>query len=195
MKADDSFPSKYSLQEAQLFFPTNEGSMHQTGVPGNWIGEHIKLGGYKGSYPCMGEKCDYVTQMRGVLCSHVQWVHLGIALGCRFCSEKCWWQARYWSEHIDEAHTDVPKFTIDVNPTPSGAECQVYVSEEMIVIPAPGTIKVEPNMTAEGDEPAAKRIKYHQQQEHVLSLGADAILANPPSDQPHSSTPENIGIH
>ena len=62
LKADDSFPSKCSLKEAQLFFPTSEGNMHQTGVPDSWIDEHIKLGGYKGCYPCMGEKCDYVTQ-------------------------------------------------------------------------------------------------------------------------------------
>ena len=96
---------------------------------------------------------------------------------------------------MDKAHTNVPKFTIDVHPTPSEAESQVYITEETIVIPAPGTIKVEPDTTAEGDEPAAKRIKYHQQQEHVLQLGADAILADPPSDQLHSSAPENIGIH
>ena len=194
LKADDSFPSKCSLKEAQLFFPTGEGSMHQTGVSDNWIGERIKLGGYKGCYPCMGEKCNYVAQTRGVLCSHVHWVHLGIALGCRFCPEKCWWQARYWSEHMDKAHTNIPKFMIDVHPTPSEAESQVYVTEETIVIPAPGTIKVEPDTTAEGDEPEAKRIKYHQQQEHVLQLGADAILANPPSDQPHSSASETLGF-
>ena len=30
----------------------------------------------------MGEKCDYVAQTQGVLCSHVHRVHLGIALGC-----------------------------------------------------------------------------------------------------------------
>ena len=92
---------------------------------------------------------------------------------------------------MDKAHTDVPKFTIDVHPT-SEAESQVYITEETIVIPAPGTIKVEPNTTAEGDEPAAKRIKYHQQQEHVLQLGADAILADPPSDQLHSSAPKTL---
>ena len=93
-----------------------------------------------------------------------------------------------------KAHTNVPKFTINIHPTPSEAESQVYVTKETIVIPAPGTIKVEPNTTEESDEPAAKRMKYHQQQEHVLQLGADAILADPPSDQPHSSAPENIGI-
>ena len=142
----------------------------------------------------MDEKCDYITQTGGVLCSHVRQGHLGIALGCRFYPEKYWWQARYWSEHMDKAHTNVPKFMIDIHPTLSEAESQVYVTEETIVISAPGTIKVEPDTTEESNEPAVKRIKYHQQQEHVLQLGADAILANPPSDQPHSSAPENFFI-
>ena len=83
---------------------------------------------------------------------------------------------------------------IDIHPTPSEAESQVYITEETIVIPAPGTIKVEPDTTEESNEPAAKRMKYHQQQEHILQLCADAKLADPPSDQPHSSAPKNIGI-
>ena len=48
LKADDNFPSKCSLKEAQLFFPTSEGNMHQTRVPDSWIGECIKLGSYEG---------------------------------------------------------------------------------------------------------------------------------------------------
>ena len=77
MKQDDNYPSKCSLEEAQLFFPTSLGGMHQTGVPNQWIGDRNKLGGYKGCYPCMGDKCDYIAQTQGVLCSHVHRVHLG----------------------------------------------------------------------------------------------------------------------
>ena len=63
---------------------------------------------------------------------------------------------------MDKAHTNVSKFTTDIHPTPSEADSQVYVMEETIVIPAPGNIKVEPDTTEEGDEPAVKRKKYHQ---------------------------------
>ena len=61
---------------------------------------------------------------------------------------------------MDKAHTNIPKFTIDVHPTPSEAENQLYITEETIVVPSPGTIKVEPNTTAKSNEPALQRLKY-----------------------------------
>ena len=109
---DDSYPNKCCLEEAQLFFPMNQDRMHQTGVPSNLTGERIKLGGYKGCYPCLSDGCQYVAQTRGVLCSHARHVHLGIALGCRMCPEKHCWQVCYWSEHMEKCHPDIPKFQV-----------------------------------------------------------------------------------
>ena len=56
--SEDTFPNKCSLEEAQLFFPTSQHSMHQTRVPDNLVGERIKLGGYKGCYPCQSKDCE-----------------------------------------------------------------------------------------------------------------------------------------
>ena len=152
-KSDDDHPNKCELAEAQLYFPTDLSTMHQTGVPDTWIGDRSKLSGYKGCYPCMGEECDYIAQTRGILCSHVRRVHLGIALGCRYCPEKCWWQARSWSDHMDKSHPDMPKFEVvstGSNVVSTTQDAELYVSEETIVIPAPGSIglplKVKPRI-------------------------------------------------
>ena len=67
----DKYPNKCPLEEAQLFFPTDSDMMHQTGVPARLVGDRIKLGGYKGCYPCASGGCKYVAQTRGVLCDHI----------------------------------------------------------------------------------------------------------------------------
>ena len=84
-KAMDKYPSKCELCEAQLFFPTSSEMMDQTGVDTRYIGTCEKLSGYKGIYCCMFSDCDYGAQVKGIIYLHIHRVHLGVALGCRFC--------------------------------------------------------------------------------------------------------------
>ena len=138
--SEDTFPNKCSLKEAQLYFPTSQHTMHQTGVPDDLVSEQIKLGGYKGCYPCQNKNCEFVAQTRGMLCSHIRRVHLRITLGCHFCPEKCWWQARYWVENIDKAHPDAHKFEVippGSKPIVSSMDADLFVSEETFVLPCP----------------------------------------------------------
>ena len=208
-KSNDDYPEKCSLAEAQLYFPTSLDSMHQTGVADSWIGERIKLGGYKGCYPCMGANCDYVAQTRGVLCSHVRRVHLGVAIGCRFCPEKSWWQARTWAEHMDKVHEDMPRYEVIT----SGAnvvstteeteeEGELFVSEETLVIPPPGSIPIKqeaPEPPSDEDvleEPAdqsPKRRKLSDENKEALEAGADYIRADHPEGS-RAPIPKIMGI-
>ena len=211
-KSDDDYPNKCSLAEAQLFFPTCLDTMHQTGVADSWIGERIKLGGYKGCYPCLGEICEYVAQTRAVLCSHVRRVHLRITIGCRLCPEKCWWQARTWAEHMDKSHAGLPRYEVIT----SGAnvmsttgdetkeEGELYISEETIVVPAPGlvTIKQEaPEPPSDHDEPeepddhVPKRQKLSEENKEALEAGAQCIRADPVDPKRSGAPlPKIIGI-
>ena len=197
IKSDDDYPNKCSLAEAQLYFPTCQDTMHQTGVADSWIGERIKLGGYKGCYPCQGENCDYVAQTRGVLCSHVRRVHLGIAIGCRLCPEKCWWQARTWAEHMDKSHADLPRYEVVtsganvVSTTEDEAKDEggeLYISEETIIVPAPGTASIKqeaPEPPSDHDEPeepadqVPKQRKLSEENKEALGAGAQCIRADP----------------
>ena len=66
-----TYNSICSLKEAQLFYPTSKATMHQTGVDSAHIGEHSKMGGYKGYYVCAHGECDYATQTKAIVASHV----------------------------------------------------------------------------------------------------------------------------
>ena len=175
--------------------------MHQTGVPNDLVGERIKLGGYKGCYPCQSKDCEYVAQTRGVLCSHIRRVHLGITLGYCFCPEKCWWQARYWVEHMDKTHPEAHKFEVippGSKPIVSSTDADLFVSEETFMIPAPSsepTTKTEVPDTTQEEEQPTKRGRFDEQDLQLIHMGADAILSDPPLGhgvtQPH---PEILGI-
>ena len=92
---EDKFPNFCSLKEASLFYPTNEKSMHTTGINPAHISERMKIRGYKGFYCCLFNKdCQYAAQTNGLIATHIHPVHVGHALGCRFCPTLAWWQAR-----------------------------------------------------------------------------------------------------
>ena len=136
----EKYPSKCELREAQLFFPTSSEMMHQTGVDAHYIGTDEKLSGYKGIYCCMYSDCDYRAQVKGIVYSHIRRVHLGVALGCRFCTRKCWWQAPYWSIHMQSVHPQEQKFKPLVLPKNIKAEpieSEVQITEERFEIPTP----------------------------------------------------------
>ena len=78
----NTYPNKCPIASAQLFFPTSQQDLHQTGVPAKYIGHHEGIGPYKGLYTCNYGDCNYGAQARPVVCTHIRRVHLGIAIGC-----------------------------------------------------------------------------------------------------------------
>ena len=84
-KAMDDFPTKCSISEAKIFYPTSSDSMHLTGVDGALIRERQSLPGYWGNYECNVGDCTYASHTHGVCTTHVHHSHLGYAVGCRFC--------------------------------------------------------------------------------------------------------------
>ena len=109
----EKYPSLCSLKEATLFYPTSATSLHMTGVQPEHITDRKRIGAegsYKGYYSCAFKNCSYIAQTHGVVATHIRKVHLGHALSCRFCPATAWWQARYWSDHMDKCHSDQPKY-------------------------------------------------------------------------------------
>ena len=135
----DEYPKKCNIAEAQLFFPASEKTLHQTGVPSKYIGDREDVGPYKGAYHCLyGEGCEYGAQSRGVVCTHVRRVHLGIALACRFCPNKVWWQARYWLLHMKDTHSEMPLYEpISMFSADPAVSSEIAITEEHFEIPAP----------------------------------------------------------
>ena len=153
------YPTKCSLGEAQLFYPTSSDSLHETGVDAKYIGSRENLSEYKGLYCCLFGDCEYGAQVRGNTYSHIRRVHLGAAFGCRFCPTLAWWQARSWSNHMDSVHSDQTKY--EGVQLPSGPlegvkiEPELFIEQESFTIPVP---KAKP--TSKADEPSAKRPKH-----------------------------------
>ena len=65
------YPSKRSLTEAHLYFPTLDKTVHETGVDGKLIGSRENLLQYCGLYCCLYKGCDYGAQTRGNTLSHI----------------------------------------------------------------------------------------------------------------------------
>ena len=106
----EKYPSFCNIKSATLFFPTSSDTLHATGTNPEHITDRKKIGPYRGYYCCAIGDCKYAAQTHGVVATHIRRVHLGHALGCRFCAGAAWWQARYWSNHMDKAHSDQAKY-------------------------------------------------------------------------------------
>ena len=152
------YPTKCSLSEARLFYPTSFESLHETGVDAKYIGARENLSEYKGLYCCLFGDCEYGAQVRGNTYSHIRRVHLGAAFGCRFCPTLAWWQARSWSTHMDSVHSDQPKYEEVL--LPAGPlegvkiEPELFIEQESFTIPVPSSQPV-----AKTNEPSTKKRK------------------------------------
>ena len=93
-----------------MFFPTSASTLHDTGVDSKYISTHECLSGYKGLYCCMFGNCDYSAQVRANTQSYIRRVHLGHAIGCRYCPTWAWWQVCTWLDHMSNTHPKVPKY-------------------------------------------------------------------------------------
>ena len=137
-KPTAKYPSKCSFAKAQLFFPTLDKTVLETGVDGKLIGSRENLPQYHGLYCCIFKGCNYGAQTRGNTLSDICRVHLRHALGCCFCPEKSWWQARYWIKHMDQEHSDLPKYEtihIPVNVEAVKIEPEMFISKEHFEVP------------------------------------------------------------
>ena len=147
----EKYKTKCSLAEAELVYPTSFETKHQTGVDKELIGQREKLPGYKGAYECLFKGCEYAAQTRGVVCSHIRRTHLGRALGCLYCPQKAWWQARYWTDHMNDFHAGQERYDqVALPPGPleavevSPAEVDIMISQEKIIYDPQQDIKPVP---------------------------------------------------
>ena len=130
--------------------------------------------------------CDYGAQVKGIVYSHVHRVHLGVTLGCRFCPKKSWWQARYWSIHMQNIHPQEPKFeplVLPENIKAEPVESEVLITEERFEIPTPKHL-----LEAKKEAQTTKRIKQE--------LGeVQALWELAKTDKRHSYTFQSSRAH
>ena len=162
--------------------------MHSTGINVAHVSECMKIGRYKGYYCCAHPSgCNYAAQMYGIVTSHICCIHEGVALGCRFCPTLAWWQARYWSEHMDKKHHNQPKYETLILPEGElkGEEVdadEILCTQHMFSIPPAGPTvpihKFEPRITeTEVHSSSQKRSSSLQEPEFIVKapfIGSDS---------------------
>ena len=193
----EKYPSKCSLKEAVLFFPTSTSTLHDTSVESKYISTREGLSGYKGLYCCLFENCDYGAQVRANTLSHICRVHLGHAVGCRYCPTQAWWQARTWSDHMLHTHPDVPKYPqqemSEVPLETSRGDSEVFISEECFEVEI---LTDEPPSKKIKEEPE-KLISYLEWEKEVWKKEAqegELYLCAEPKDHPFAPHPKTMAI-
>ena len=193
----EKYPSKCNLKEAELFFPTSASTLHDTGVDPKYISTREGLSGYKGLYCCLFEGCDYGAQVRANTLSHIRRVHLGHAVGCRFCPTRAWWQARTWSDHMTHTHPNVPKYPPqDVTGLPTEPSTgEIAISEERLEVQVP-TGTGEPPVKKIKEEPSTL-MSYSEWEKEVWKKEAEEgelYLCAEPKDNPFAPRPKALAI-
>ena len=193
----EKYPSKCSLREAKLFFPTSASTLHDTGVDSKYIGTCEGLSGYKGLYCCLFESCNYGAQVRANTLSHIRRVHLGHAVGCKYCPTRAWWQARTWSDHMSHTHPNVPKYPPqEVSGLPlEPSSGEISISEERFEVQVP-TSTSEPPPKKIKEEPSALMM-YSEWEKEMWKKEAEKgelYLCAEPKDNPFAAHPKAVAI-
>ena len=124
VEKDDKFPLGSNL--VAVYYPTiGHHSEHHIGVANELVGAREAYGHDKNRYryPCAFEEnankvglivedhdkgCDYFTQQMSATVTHIRRVHLGIALGCRFCDWRTY-SRESWQKHMKKLHKSQEK--------------------------------------------------------------------------------------
>ena len=151
--------------------------MHSTGINVAHVSECMKIGTYKGYY-CYAHpsSCDYAAQTYGIVTSHICHIHEGVTLGCRFYPTLAWWQARYWSEHMDKKHHNQPKYEPLILPEGELKAEEVDADEILCTQHTYSVPSVQPPVPSHKIEPRVIEAEVHS------------------SSQKRSLTPQESGI-
>ena len=116
-RAVSGLPTCISLSEATLAYPISKEKTSATGIPQKYLSKQLTTLSPKDSlYTCTFEGCDHIFKQLAGVYNHLCCLHLGVAVGCYYCSG-CWWTSKGWSDHHAREHQLS-------DPYPSGADLE-----------------------------------------------------------------------
>ena len=93
-----------SLAEATLAFPVSKEKMSATRIPQKYLSKWlIALSPKDSLYACTFEGCNCIFKQLAGIYNHLCRLHLGVVVGCYYCSG-CWWTSKGWSDHHTREH-------------------------------------------------------------------------------------------
>ena len=91
--------------------------MSATGIPQKYLSKQLTTLSPKDSlYTCTFEGCDHIFKQLAGVYNHLHQLHLGVTVGCYYCSGR-WWTSKGWSDHHAREHPLS-------DPYPSGANLE-----------------------------------------------------------------------
>ena len=103
-RAASGLPACVSLSEATLAYPISKEKTSATGIPQKYLSKWLTTLSPKDSlYMCTFEGCDRIFKQLAGVYNHLRHLHLGVAVGCYYCSGR-WWTSKGWSDHHAREH-------------------------------------------------------------------------------------------
>ena len=93
-----------SLMEATLAYPVSKEKTSATWIPQKYLSKWLTALLPKDYlYACTFEGCDHIFKQLAGIYNHLCHLHLGVAVGCYYCSGH-WWTSKGWSIHHTREH-------------------------------------------------------------------------------------------
>ena len=124
--AASGLPVCVSLAEATLAYPISKEKTSATRIPQKYLSKQLTALSPKDSlYACTFEGCDRIFKQLAGIYNHLCHLHLGVAVGCYYCSGH-WWTSKGWSDHHTREHPLS-------DPYPSGADLELLLVKKVQV--------------------------------------------------------------
>ena len=131
--AASGLPACVSISEATLAYPISKEKTSATGIPQDYLSKRLTALSPKDSlYACAFEGCDRIFKQLSGVYNHLRHLHLGVTVGCYYCSGR-WWTLKGWSDHHAREHPLS-------DPYPSGTDLELQVgvaAESKAISPTP----------------------------------------------------------
>ena len=151
------------LKKAIRMYPSEEGTLKETGVPPELQvkREHQTTHAGGSVYLCPHDKCQvppfYAQSLSGIY-SHIRRKHLGIALACPYCQNKVYWNSKGWNSHMNSKHKKVPHFGTALADEASMAQEMLKSAERHAAEPSEASVK-RPKKKKKPLKPSKKRVR------------------------------------
>ena len=124
--AASSLPTCVSLAKAILAYPVNKEKTSVTGIPPKYLSKRLTALSLKDSlYACTFKGCNRIFKQLAGIYNHLRCLHLGVAVGCYYCSGR-WLTLKGWSSHHTREHPLS-------DPYPLGADLELLLMKKVQV--------------------------------------------------------------
>ena len=107
---DRDVPSLMPIKQATLAYPADAKTTSTTGVPASYLSQQLMaISPTNSLYACTFRGCDLIFKQLAGIYNHLRQCHLGVAIGCYYCSGH-WWTRRGWSDHHHKLHNTLSRY-------------------------------------------------------------------------------------